>query len=111
MTPGVTALVLLAAFLHASWNAMLRGGRDRFWAASVMGFTGGIAGLVTACFVPLPARASWVCILISAVVHIAYQLLLVRQIPLLDHFELFTFVTFELTGIGCYAELTEGVHD
>ena len=79
MTPGVASLVLLAALLHASWNAMLRGGPDRFWTACVMAVTGGIAGLVTAFFLPLPARASWWCIFISAVVHIAYQLLLVRM--------------------------------
>lgn len=79
MTPGVVALVLFAAFLHATWNAMLRGGRDRFWAACVMGFAGGLAGVVTAFFVPLPNRASWLCVLISAVIHIVYQLLLVRM--------------------------------
>lgn len=79
MSIGIAGLVLLAAVLHASWNAMLRGGRDRFWSASVMGFAGGVAGVIAAGFVPLPHRSSWCCIVISAVVHIAYQLLLVRM--------------------------------
>jgi drug/metabolite transporter (DMT)-like permease len=79
MSIGVASLVLFAALLHASWNAMLRSGRDRFWAAAVMAFAGGVAGLIAVFFLPLPARASWVCIFISAVVHIAYQLLLVRM--------------------------------
>ena len=79
MTAGIASLVLVAALLHASWNALLRGGRDRFWSASVMAFAGGVAGAFVACFVPLPARASWICIAISALVHIVYHLLLVRM--------------------------------
>ena len=30
-------LVLFAALLHASWNAMLKGGGDGFWGMTVMG--------------------------------------------------------------------------
>jgi hypothetical protein len=41
MSIGVASLVLFAALLHASWNAMLRSGRDRFWTASVMALAGG----------------------------------------------------------------------
>jgi uncharacterized membrane protein len=31
MTLSIAALVLFAALLHASWNAVLKGGRDGFW--------------------------------------------------------------------------------
>ncbi len=79
ISSSAVALVLLAAVLHASWNAMLRGGRDRLWSGCVMSLTSGVAGMIAASFVPLPNRASWLCILISAVVHIVYHLLLVRM--------------------------------
>jgi drug/metabolite transporter (DMT)-like permease len=39
MSHTVLLLVLLAAFLHAAWNALLRGGRDRFQSVTIMSFT------------------------------------------------------------------------
>ena len=44
-TPFSIVLVLSAAFLHASWNALLRGGADRTQSMLVMNVTVGIAGL------------------------------------------------------------------
>ena len=45
LTPFSIVLVLSAAFLHASWNALLRGGADRTQSMLIMNVTVGIAGL------------------------------------------------------------------
>jgi len=79
MTSGVVALVLLAAVMHASWNAALRGGRDRLWSGSAMGFSAALACLLAIPFLPLPLLPSWPHIALSAAIHVGYTLLLVRM--------------------------------
>ena len=79
MLPHASTLILLAALLHAVWNALLRGAEDRLWGATVMSFSVGVACFGTAFFVPLPLSASWPLILLSALLHIAYNLLLARM--------------------------------
>ncbi|TIU16195.1 MAG: EamA family transporter, partial [Mesorhizobium sp.] len=39
MSATVIGLALLAAILHASWNAFLRTGADRLWTVTVMSFS------------------------------------------------------------------------
>jgi drug/metabolite transporter (DMT)-like permease len=79
MKPGVAALVLLAAVMHASWNVALRGGRDRLWSAAAMSFSAALACAFALPFLSPPARASWPYLLASTAIHIVYQLLLVRM--------------------------------
>lgn len=71
--------VLLAALLHAGWNAMLHGHRDRFLSMTWMSIA--IAAVATLVVVagPLPARASWPYIVASGLVHIAYNVSLVQS--------------------------------
>ena len=78
MSLDVTFLVLLAALLHASWNAVLRAGGDRFWSMTIMCLATAIVCAILAVFVPAPARSSWGCALLSAVFHVGYNLFLVR---------------------------------
>ena len=78
MTASITALILLAAFLHAFWNALLKGGADRLWSMTVMGLTTTLAGLILAPFLPLPLPASWPCMLLSALLHVGYNAFLIR---------------------------------
>ena len=78
MTLPIIALVLLAALLHASWNALLKGGEDRFWSITIMGAATALSCAVLLPFFPLPHAASWTCILISALLHIGYNAFLVR---------------------------------
>jgi drug/metabolite transporter (DMT)-like permease len=77
LTPFSIALVLLAAFMHASWNALLRGGADRGQSMAIMSATLGIAGLVLLAIAGLPAPASWVYVVASGVLHWIYVALLV----------------------------------
>lgn len=79
MMAGVAALVLLAAVMHASWNVLLRSGQDRLWSGAAISVSAGVACLIAVPFLPLPHRASWFCIVLSAVIHVGYQLLLVKM--------------------------------
>lgn len=74
----IVLLVLLAALLHASWNALLRGGEDRLWSMTIMCVAVAVASAVAALFLPAPAKASWFCVVFSAVLHVGYNLFLVR---------------------------------
>jgi drug/metabolite transporter (DMT)-like permease len=79
MDPLIAALVLLAAFLHAAWNALLRGGTDRLWSMTVISIGLGGAAVLALPFLPSPAAASWPYLIASGLIHIGYNLSLVRQ--------------------------------
>ncbi|MBK5529384.1 EamA family transporter [Pseudomonas sp. TH08] len=72
-------LVLFAALLHASWNAALRGGADRLWSMTIMCVAVAIVSIATALFLQAPAKASWFYAALSAVLHVGYNLFLVRS--------------------------------
>lgn len=72
-------IVLFAAMLHASWNAMLHGNRDRFWSMTWMSIAIAAVSALVVLFNPLPARASWPYIVASGLVHIFYNVSLVRS--------------------------------
>jgi drug/metabolite transporter (DMT)-like permease len=69
---GVAALVLLAAVLHASWNAFVKAGPDKL---VLLALVMAVAGLPMACvmpFVPVPEPASWPYLGVSIAVHWLY---------------------------------------
>src|SRR6267154_4787440 len=77
LSPFSIALVLLAAFMHAAWNALLRGGLNRAQSMAIMNATLGIVGLVLLAVAGLPAPASWIYVVASGVLHWIYVALLV----------------------------------
>jgi drug/metabolite transporter (DMT)-like permease len=77
LSPFAIILVLLAAFMHASWNALLRGGADRAQSMAIMNATLGVFGLGLLAIAGLPAPASWVYAVASGVLHWIYVALLV----------------------------------
>lgn len=79
MSLHIILLILFAALLHASWNALLRGGADRLWSMTVMCIAVAIVCAPAAIFVGLPDRASWGFGLLSAGLHVGYNLFLVRS--------------------------------
>lgn len=79
LTPFSIVLVLSAAFLHASWNALLRGGADRAQSMLIMNVTVGVAGLAMMAFAGLPSSASAPYVLASGLIHLVYNALLVRM--------------------------------
>jgi uncharacterized membrane protein len=78
LTPFSIVLVLSAALLHASWNALLRGGADRAQSMLIMNVTVGITGLLMMAFAGLPSSAT-VYVFASGLIHLVYNALLVRM--------------------------------
>jgi drug/metabolite transporter (DMT)-like permease len=78
MSIEISLIILLAAVLHASWNALLRAGTDRLWSITTMciGIALVCGGLALA--LPMPAKASWGYAILSALFHVCYNLFLVR---------------------------------
>ena len=76
MSPAVITITLLAAVLHATWNAIAHGVADRLVGFALIGLSyvvvGGGAALVLG---PPPAHA-WTFVLVSAALHVGYTLLL-----------------------------------
>ena len=76
ISAGVTAAVLAAALLHATWNVLLKSGEDKELESIGVGIGSGLLALVAALFLPPPASASWPWLVGSAFVHILYFLFL-----------------------------------
>ena len=72
------ALVLLAALLHATWNALLKVGGDRLAMLSIANATGIVIALAMAPFVPLPLPSSWPFLIASVVLHSGYYAFLIH---------------------------------
>lgn len=70
--------VLLAALLHASWNAMIKGGSDVLFDTTAIVAGAGFVALPFLFIVPLPARESWPFIFGSIVVHLAYYFCMIN---------------------------------
>lgn len=81
---GVVPVVLIAALLHATWNALAHAVPDRLTAFALMGTTSLVAGGVLAALSPAPTARAWVYIVASALLHILYNLLLMRSFMLGD---------------------------
>ncbi|WP_027213721.1 DMT family transporter [Burkholderia sp. WSM2232] len=71
-------LVLFAALLHASWNALLHGNRDRFLSMTWMSVAIAAVSTPIVVFLPLPDAAAWPYVIASGLVHIAYNASLVH---------------------------------
>lgn len=78
MTLTVSFAVLLAALLHASWNAMIKGGRDVLLDTAAIVAGAGVVALPFLFVVPLPSAAAWPYILASVATHLAYYYLMVN---------------------------------
>jgi drug/metabolite transporter (DMT)-like permease len=74
----VLLVVLFAAVLHASWNAIAHAIPDRLIGFALMGVTDVVVGAAIVVLAPAPARASWPYIAVSAALHVVYMLLLMQ---------------------------------
>jgi drug/metabolite transporter (DMT)-like permease len=74
--PHIFALVLGAALLHASWNALVKIGGDPFVRLAVVNLVGGLCALPFLAVVAVPAPESWPYLFGSIVIHHAYYLAL-----------------------------------
>ena len=78
MTFEITLAVLLAALLHASWNAMIKGGSDVLLDTASIVAGAGLLALPFLLIVPVPNAASWPYIFASITTHLAYYFLMVN---------------------------------
>ena len=77
MAIEVSLAVLLAALLHAAWNAMIKGGSDVLLDTAAIVAGAGVVALPFVFIVPPPSPASWAYIAASAVTHLAYYFFMV----------------------------------
>jgi drug/metabolite transporter (DMT)-like permease len=77
MSFAVSMAVLLAALLHASWNAMIKGGGDVLHDTAGIVVGAMLIGLPFLFVVPVPPAAAWPFIIASVVVHLAYYWLMI----------------------------------
>jgi drug/metabolite transporter (DMT)-like permease len=70
--------VLLAALMHAGWNAMLKMELDRLRSMLLLTFAMGGFGSVMLAVVDWPNAESWPFVIASAVIHSGYKLFLVK---------------------------------
>jgi drug/metabolite transporter (DMT)-like permease len=82
--PSVAGLVLLAALMHASWNAIVKSDPDRLAAFALLMLFGGALGLAMIPFVGTPDPASWPFLAASMAVHVVYYFALLRAYALGD---------------------------
>lgn len=72
MSSGALVMVLTAAVLHASWNAIVKGAGDRALAMAMVALGHGLIGGIALFLVPTPDPAAWPYIAASAFIHYAY---------------------------------------
>lgn len=77
MPPDIFAIILAAAFLHASWNAIAKGGKgDPLVRANLIAIGSAIAAAPALLVSGLPDPASLMHVLASALIHVAYFVLI-----------------------------------
>lgn len=76
MSWEVVLPVLLGAALHAAWNALVKGGSDRFLDTVLVVMGAGVVTALVVPFLPLPAPASWPYLAASVVIHLGYFVLM-----------------------------------
>ncbi|MEM8822671.1 MAG: EamA family transporter [Pseudomonadota bacterium] len=84
MSLTVFLAVLLAAFLHAAWNAVVKGGHDKLAGMAGMSLGHAIPGLFAITLLPMPDAAAWPWIALSVALHFGYQWMLLQAYEIGD---------------------------
>lgn len=72
MPTHVLLIVLFAALLHASWNAIVKSGNNKLLEAAMVATGAGLVAAFILPFLPLPTTASWPWLVASVVIHQLY---------------------------------------
>ena len=79
VAPLIVGLLLAAALMHATWNALLKSDRsDRLATFGVIMTTGTVMGVCAVPFLPMIEPAAWKFMILSVVIHIAYYTFLLK---------------------------------
>ena len=76
MTVLVFCAVLIAALLHAGWNALVKTGNNKQIAMLILTLAHAFFGLCLIPFLPMPQGEVWIWLLASGFTHMFYQLFL-----------------------------------
>lgn len=80
----VFGTVLLAAAVHAGWNALIKGAVDTLLTTILVSAGAGLTAIAALPFMTRPAPASWPFLLASAVLQVAYYTLVAQAYRLAD---------------------------
>lgn len=72
MPPLAIAAALTSALIHASWNAALKGGRDRISDAFLIAIGGMITCAIVAACLGAPQTSAWPYLAVSVLIHLVY---------------------------------------
>ncbi|HEY4065561.1 MAG TPA: DMT family transporter [Burkholderiaceae bacterium] len=78
LTWPIVLIVLCAAMLHASWNALIKSGGDKAADTALLTIAGAVLALPFLLWAGWPNRAAWPYLLASLVIHIGYYIALVE---------------------------------
>ncbi|MXO65354.1 DMT family transporter [Altericroceibacterium endophyticum] len=79
MSVAVFITVVLAAGLHAVWNAMVKGGKDKYLSTASVVVGQAIFAIPTLFLVPAPDPSSYALLLAGIVLHLGYQFFLMAS--------------------------------
>lgn len=108
--------VIFAAVLHASWNALVKGGPDKHLSMTALTIGQGLPGLPLLLFVPFPHPDSWWLIAMSVVLHVGYQLFLLTAYRLGDFTQVYPLargsapLIVAIISIGFLGVVLSGAH-
>ena len=78
MEPIVFLAIVLAAVMHAGWNAVIKSGSDPFASVTHISMMSGAISLALLPLVPVPSSEAWSWLAASVVIHTAYRILLIN---------------------------------
>jgi len=84
MPPEVFGLVLVAALMHAAWNAIVKASGDKTLTAVMVAGAAAIISLPVMPFLAAPARESWPFLALSVSLQVAYYFLVARAYTVAD---------------------------
>jgi drug/metabolite transporter (DMT)-like permease len=115
MTLVVFLAVLLAALLHAVWNAMLSMGKDRMGAMVLISLGHWLPAAVALPFLGWIDAAAWIWLLLSVVLHVGYRIFLVQAYESGDMSEVYPLargsapILTTLAAVGVFGEVVSTV--
>jgi drug/metabolite transporter (DMT)-like permease len=90
MPPLAIAAALASALIHASWNAALKGGRDRVADSFLIALGGLGCGAILIALLGVPRAEAWPFIAVSVGIHLLYWLTLFKSYDLGDLSHIYT---------------------
>jgi len=112
MSSIVLLMVLSAALLHATWNALVKSSHDPEFTIAGYKLVGSLVCLILVPFFPLPDPASWLAIVLSVIVHNLYYFTLAKAYRVGDLsqvYPLFRGLSPVLVAIGAYFLASESL--